>query len=139
MSMMYLTRRVEFSAAHVLCNPALGPEENQALFGKCGNPLGHGHNYVLEVTVRGEIEEKAGYFINLETLKQILHQEVVDHLDHKNISREVDFFAEHVATCENIARWIWGRLEKNLQGCELYRVRLFETPNNYVEYYGDNR
>jgi len=137
--MIYLTRRVEFSAAHTLSNPALSPEENQRLFGKCGNPQGHGHNYVLEVTVRGEIDEKSGFFINLETLKQMLQEEVIDHLDHKNINLEIEFFKEHVATCENMAKWIWGRLAGRMKSCELHRVKLFETRNNYVEYYGDDR
>jgi 6-pyruvoyltetrahydropterin/6-carboxytetrahydropterin synthase len=137
--MIYLTRKVEFSAAHTLYNPALSPEENQHLFGKCGNPKGHGHNYVLEVTVRGEIDEKTGFFMNLETLKQILQEEIIEHLDHKNINLEVDFFKEHVATCENMARWIWDRLDVRIEGCELYRVRLYETRNNFVEYFGDDR
>ena len=136
--MMYLTRRVEFSAGHTLYNPALDPEENRSLFGKCGNPKGHGHNYVLDVTVCGEIDEKTGYFINLEILKQVLQEEVIDHLDHKNISLEIDFFKDHIATCENMAKWIWDRLAHRLKNCELFRVRLYETRNNYVEYYGDD-
>ncbi|MFQ6093646.1 MAG: 6-pyruvoyl tetrahydropterin synthase family protein [bacterium] len=135
--MIYLTRRAEFSAAHILYNPELSSAENERLFGKCSNPKGHGHNYVLEVTVRGKMDRETGFFINVETLKQIIDREVIDLLDHKNISLEIDFFEENVATCENIAKWAWNRLKDKIAGCTLYRVKLYETPNNYVEYFGD--
>lgn len=135
--MVYLTRRVEFSAAHTLHNPKLSFEENEKFFGKCGNPKGHGHNYTLEVTVRGEVDQKTGFFINVDTLKESIEKEVVSQLDHKNVNLEVDFFKENVPTCENIAKWVWNRLKGRINGGELYRVRLFETHNNYVEYFGD--
>jgi len=134
---MYLTRRAEFSAAHTLFNPELSRDENERLFGKCGNPQGHGHNYVLEVTVKGTIDTKTGFFINAETLKVIIDREIVDLVDHKNINLEIDYFREHVATCENMAKWIWGRLQNKIEGCTLHRVKLFETANNCVEYFGD--
>ena len=137
--MIYLTRKVEFSAAHTLYNPKLTPEENERLFGKCGNPKGHGHNYVLEVTVRGEVDEKSGFFINVDVLKEIIEREVIAHLDHRNMNLEIDDFKENVPTCENMVKWIWNRLSDRIEGGELYRVRLFETRNNYVEYFGDER
>ncbi|UCE17370.1 MAG: 6-carboxytetrahydropterin synthase [Gemmatimonadota bacterium] len=135
--MIYLTRRVEFSAAHTLYNPDMSPEENEQCFGKCGNPKGHGHNYVLEITVKGEIDKKTGFFINVDTLKQIIRAEVVDVLDHRFINVEIDYFKKNVPTCENMAMWVWSRLESKLENCSLHRVRLYETRNNYVEYYGD--
>ena len=135
--MIHLTRRVEFSAAHTLHNPELDTGENTELFGKCGKPEGHGHNYVLEVTVRGEVDGKTGFFINVHTLKEIIDREIIDVLDHTFINREIDYFQTHVPTCENIAMWIWKQLVPALSGCELYRVRLYETRNNYVEYFGD--
>ena len=135
--MFYLTRKVEFSAAHTLYNPKLSPEENTKLFGKCGNPKGHGHNYVLEITVKGSVDTKTGFFINVDTLKEIIHREVVDLLDHRFLNLEIDYFKENIPTCENMARWIWDRLERKLEGCSLYRVKLYETRDNFVEYYGD--
>ena len=135
--MIFLTRRVEFSAAHTLYNPKLSSEENTRLFGKCGNPKGHGHNYVLEITVKGSVDKKTGFFINVDTMKQIIHQEVVDLLDHRFLNLEIDYFKENVPTCENMARWIWVRLENKLENCSLHRVKLYETRNNFVEYYGD--
>ncbi len=135
--MVYLTRKVEFSAAHTLYDPLLDPAGNERCYGKCGRPHGHGHNYVLEVTVRGEVDLQKGFFINVDTLKEILDCEVLDQLDHSNLNADVEFFRHHRPTCENIAKWIWDRLQGRIEGCKLYRVRLFETRNNYVEYFGD--
>jgi 6-pyruvoyltetrahydropterin/6-carboxytetrahydropterin synthase len=89
------------------------------------------------VTVRGTVDPQKGFFINLDTLKQIIDREVVDLLDHSNMNSDIEFFQHHRPTCENTARWIWNRLCDQMEGCELYRVRLFETNNNYAEYFGD--
>lgn len=135
--MVYLTRRVEFSAAHTLYDPGLDQAGNERCYGKCGRPHGHGHNYVLEVTVRGEVDPRKGFFINVDELKELLDREVVELLDHSNLNADIEFFANHRPTGENISKWIWDRLQGRIDGCELYRIRLFETRNNYVEYFGD--
>jgi 6-pyruvoyltetrahydropterin/6-carboxytetrahydropterin synthase len=135
--MIYLTRRVEFSASHVLRNPGFSDEENRKIYGECANPHGHGHNYVLEVTLGGEIDPKKGFFMNVVELKHILDEEIIGRLDHRNISVEVPYFREHVATSENIAVWIWRLLVERIDRRMLYRVRLFESSNNYVEYFGE--
>ncbi len=135
--MIHLTRKVEFSASHILRNPSFSDEENRKIYGECANPHGHGHNYVLEVTLKGEIDEKKGFFMNVVELREILDEEITGRLDHRNISVEIPYFRENVATSENIAVWIWERLEKRLGRDLLFRVRLFESPSNYVEYHGE--
>ena len=105
--MIYVTRREVFSASHRLFNGNLSEEENQKLFGKCNNPNGHGHNYVLEITVEGEIEPKTGYVIDLKLLKQIIKENVISKVDHKNLNLDVDFLKGKIPTVENIAVGIW--------------------------------
>jgi len=132
--MIYLTRKVEFSAAHYYHNPRLSPEDNQRLFGKCTNP--HGHNYVLEVTVAGEPDAKTGMVLNLSQLKQVLQREVLDVFDHKFINHEVPALAGQIPTCENIAIAIWNLLTGKIPAGQLHRIRLYETPDLFVEYFG---
>ena len=108
--MIYLTRRVEFSASHYYHNPEFSAEENRRIFGKCNNPHGHGHNYILEVTVKGEIDSRSGFVIDLKQLKEIMNREVVDALDHRHLNKEVPEFARQIPTSENIAIAIWKRL-----------------------------
>jgi 6-pyruvoyltetrahydropterin/6-carboxytetrahydropterin synthase len=134
--MIYLTRRAEFSASHYYHSPAFSPEENRRLFGKCNNPHGHGHNYVLEVTVRGPIDARSGMVVDLKQLKEVLHQEVIEVLDHRFLNEEVPVFHDLIPTTENLAVEIWKMLEPKLQFCELHRVRLYETPDLYVDYFG---
>ncbi len=135
--MIYLTRRAEFSAAHYYHNPDLSPEENRRIFGKCNNPNGHGHNYTLEVTVTGEVDARTGMILDVKDLKVALEKEVLAAMDHRFLNKEVPAFAKQIPTTENIAIEIWRRLAPNLPAGRLYRVRLYETPDLYVDYYGD--
>jgi len=134
---VYLTRKAEFSAAHYYHNPELSPEENQRLFGKCNNLNGHGHNYTLEVTVEGEINPKTGFVIDLKQLKEVLNREVLDAFDHRHLNKEVPEFAKQLPTTENIAIAIWYRLESKLTGAKMHRVRVYETPDLFADYYGE--
>jgi 6-pyruvoyltetrahydropterin/6-carboxytetrahydropterin synthase len=136
--MIYLTRRERFSAAHRMFRPGLSDEENMKLYGKCSNPQWHGHNYVLKVTVKGEIDPAVGYFMNATRLKEIINEKVIVKLDHKNMNIETDFMAGLTATTENLAAAIWNELKEPLaaEGATLHRVKVEETENNYVEYYG---
>lgn len=136
--MIYLTRRERFSSAHRMFRTDLSDEENMHIYGKCSNPLWHGHNYVLKVTVRGEPDPETGYFMNATRLKDIMIERVVEKLDHKNMNLETDFMKGKVATTENLAMAIWYELEEPLRAedATLHCVRVEETENNYVEYYG---
>ena len=135
--MVYLTRKAEFSASHYYHNPQLSPEENRRLFGKCNNPNGHGHNYTLEVTVKGEVDLQSGFVVDLKQLKEILSREVLDALDHRFLNKEVPEFASRIPTTENIAISVWQRLQSRLERAQLHRVRLYETPDLFVDYYGE--
>ena len=109
--MIYLTRKAEFSASHHYHNPEFSAQENQRIFGKCNNPNGHGHNYTLEVTVRGEVDPKSGFVVDLKQMKEIMNREVIDAMDHRYLNKEVPEFATQIPTSENIAIAIWKRLE----------------------------
>lgn len=135
--MVYLTRRAEFSASHYYHSPALSAGENQRLFGKCNNPHGHGHNYTLEVTVRGPVDNRSGFVVDLKDLKQIMHQEVLDAMDHRFLNKEVPEFIDRIPTTENLAIAIWDRLHGKLKVAELHRVRVYETQDLFVDYYGE--
>ncbi|MBV9157089.1 MAG: 6-carboxytetrahydropterin synthase [Acidobacteriaceae bacterium] len=132
---MFVTRKAEFSASHVCRVPSLSDQENQQLYGEGANPNGHGHNYLLEVTVEGDPDPATGMVINLQALKEILLREVVEPMDHRFLNYEVEPFHKVVPTPENIAGEIWRRLENNLQGlpARLARVRLYETPDHHVD------
>ena len=136
---MLITRKVEFSASHVCRNPQLTDEENRRIFGLAANPNGHGHNYVLEVSVEGSPDPVTGMVLDLKELKEILNREVVEPYDHRFLNYEVPPFDHVVPTVENIARDIWGRLERKLHeaGRRLYSVRVYETPDLYVDYAGE--
>jgi 6-pyruvoyltetrahydropterin/6-carboxytetrahydropterin synthase len=135
---MLLTRRVEFSASHRCYQPELTESENRELYGAATNPNGHGHNYVVEVTIRGEVDPVTGMVFDLKKLKDILNREVVDPMDHRHLNYEVPPFDRVVPTAENLAQEIWRRLEGPLagEGVALANVRLFETPDLYVDYAG---
>jgi 6-pyruvoyltetrahydropterin/6-carboxytetrahydropterin synthase len=136
---MLLTRKAEFSASHVCANPALSPAENQALYGNNANPHGHGHNYVLEVTIEGDPDPVTGMVFDLRALKEIINAEVVDPMDHRFLNHEVAPFNQVVPTTENIAIEIWNRLQRRLTApsARLKNVRLFETADLYVDYGGE--
>jgi len=137
MPQVTITRRLLFNAAHRVHNPALSDAENQALFGKCNNPNWHGHNYTLDVSVRGEVDERTGYVIDLAVLKRLAEQKAVDLIDHKNLNLDVPFMRGVIPTSENIVVAIWRELAPAIERGTLVRLVLWETPNNYVEYTGE--
>jgi 6-pyruvoyltetrahydropterin/6-carboxytetrahydropterin synthase len=132
-----VTRRLMFNAAHRVHNPDLPDAENERLFGKCNNPNWHGHNYTLDVSVRGPIDPRTGYVIDLGELKQLVREQVVDRIDHKNLNLDVPFMQGIIPTSENIVTAIWRELEPAVRPGRLVRLVLWETPNNYVEYTGE--
>lgn len=136
--MIYITRKEHFNAAHRLFNPDWDDQKNQTIFGKCSNPNWHGHNYTLYVTVKGEIDTETGFVMNLKDLSQIVNDFVIDKVDHKNLNIEVDFLKDKRISAEVITQSIWEQLEVPIQnaGGILHCVRLHETENNYVEYFG---
>ena len=135
--MVYLTRKAEFSASHYYHNPGFTAEENQRIFGKCNNPHGHGHNYTLEVTVKGNVDQRSGFVVDLKQLKDVMQREVLDAMDHRFLNKEVPEFASRIPTTENLAIAIWQRLEPKLKKAELHRIRVYETPDLFVDVYGE--
>jgi 6-pyruvoyltetrahydropterin/6-carboxytetrahydropterin synthase len=135
--MIHVTRRAEFSASHYYHNPDLSAEENRRIFGKCNNPHGHGHNYALEVTVAGEVDPTTGMVLDLKDLKKLLEEEVLELMDHRFLNKEVPVFATKIPTTENIAVEIWNLIAPKLNFGRLHRIRLYETPDLYVDYYGE--
>lgn len=135
--MVYITRRERFSAAHRVFNPALSDEENLRIFGLCSNPNWHGHNYVLEVVVAGNVDPETGYLLDLKELKLIIRKHVIDKLDHKNINIETDFMKGIIPSAENLTIAVWNQLYDKIPKGKLYSVKLYETENNYFEYRGE--
>lgn len=135
--MIYLTKRFTFSASHVLRNPNFSNEQNLETYGKCSWDNGHGHNYTLEVTVKGEVPEATGMIIDLKKLKEIVNKNLVDKLDHKHLNYDVDFLRGVIPTAENIALKIWDELQKFLPNNMLHEIKLWETENNWVVYRGE--
>ena len=136
---MVITRKVEFSASHVCRDPRLSESENRRLFGMAANPHGHGHNYVVEASLAGDPDPVTGMVLDLKELKEVLNREVVEPYDHRFLNYEVPPFDRVIPTTENIARDIWRRLEPHLNrgGNKLHSVRVYETPDLYVDYFGD--
>ncbi len=134
---VYVTRKTHFSAAHRLYNPEFSDEENTKIYGLCNNPLYHGHNYVLEVTVCGEVDPQTGYLIDLKKLKEIIEQKILKYVDHKNLNLEVDFLKDVIPTAENLAIAFWKRLENEIPNGKLYSIKLYETERNIVEFRGE--
>ncbi len=136
--MVYLTRKCEFSASHYYHNPEFTAEENQRIFGKCANLNGHGHNYTLEVTVKGDVDPKTGFVVDLKELKEILNREVLEALDHRHLNKEVpEFFA-----ADSRRRRTWpspsgNACKSKLQVAKLHRVRVYELPDLFVDFYGE--
>jgi 6-pyruvoyltetrahydropterin/6-carboxytetrahydropterin synthase len=135
--MVLITRKIEFSASHLYHNPALSPEENRRVFGKCNNPHGHGHNYTLEVTVAGEPNPVTGMVLDLKELKEILEREVMQRMDHRFLNYEVAELKGKIPTCENIARLIWDLLDAQIKQGRLHRVRLYESADLFADCYRD--
>ena len=135
---VYVTRRERFNAAHKLWNPKWDDQRNHSTFGKCANPNWHGHNYDLYVTVKGEPDEDTGYCIDLKFLSDIIEEKVLSLMDHRNLNLDVPFLEGKMTSCENVAIAIWEQLEPaiNSDKCVLHSVKLYETENNIVEYFG---
>ena len=137
MPVVTVTRRMRFNAAHRLHNPTLSEQENRAVFGADNNPHGHGHNYVLDVSVTGEVDERTGYVYDLGPLKTLVQREVGDRVDHKNFNLDVDFMRGVIPTTENIVVAMWRVIAPAIAPAVLVRLRLWETENNHVEYEGE--
>lgn len=139
--MVYVSRKEHFNAAHKLSNPAWSREKNQEVFGPCANENWHGHNFDLIVTVKGDPDPDTGFVVDLKKLSSLIRQEVIEKLDHKNLNLDVDFMSGKMASTENLAIEIWRILAPAIPAlssrARLHSIRLFETPRNYVEYFGD--
>ena len=134
--MIFITRKHEFCASHRLFNPTFSDEKNESTFGLCNNPNGHGHNYVLEVTLSGEVRDDTGMVFDLKELKKLTHQEIIDKVDHKNLNVDVDFLKDIIPTAENLAIKFWEILEPKVTKGQLYEIKLYESARNYVVYKG---
>jgi 6-pyruvoyltetrahydropterin/6-carboxytetrahydropterin synthase len=138
--MIYVSRKEHFNAAHKLSNPAWSKERNQEIFGPCANENWHGHNYDLIVTVKGDPDPETGFVVDLKKLSDLIRNEVTEKVDHKNLNLDVDFMKGKMTSTENLAIEIWRILENRIptiaKRAQLHSVRLFETPRNYVEYFG---
>ena len=139
--MIFITRRERFNAAHRLFREEYTDEQNLEVFGKCSNPNWHGHNYILYVTVKGEVNPETGFLINLKELSKVINQHIIEKVDHKNINLEVDFMKGKLASTENLAIAIWDELAGPLQrlNAMLHSVKIYESENNIVEYRGSNK
>ncbi len=139
--MLYLTRKENFSAAHRLFREDWSDEENERVFGKCSNPGGHGHNYVLYVTVKGEMNPETGFVVNLKTLSSIIRDNITGKIDHMNLNTQVEFMNGRMASTENLALAVWEELDPHIRmlGVELHCIKIAETENNYIEYYGKSQ
>lgn len=135
--MVYLTKAYEFSAAHRLHSHLLSDAENREIFGKCNNPAGHGHNYVLEVTVKGEVDTKTGLVARQAHLDAVVEKEVFGRFDYKHLNLDAPEFDQLNPTSENFVKVLWDLLAPNLQPATLHRLRLRETPKNHFDYYGE--
>ncbi|MDF1836963.1 MAG: 6-carboxytetrahydropterin synthase [Planctomycetota bacterium] len=132
-----ITHCLDFSAAHRLHAPELSPAENRALFGPCNNL--HGHNYRVEVSVQGPVDPTTGMVMNLNDLAAIMRAEIWEKVDHRNLDEEVPFLAGVVSTAENLAVAFWKQLDSKLGPAGLHRVRVIESPGNFVDYFGESR
>lgn len=137
--MLYITRRERFNAAHRLFKAEYSDEKNLEVFGKCSNPNWHGHNYELFVTVKGDINPETGFLINLTILRDLIRKKIINKVDHKNLNLEVDFLKGEYTSTEVLSVAIWNELEKEIEhlGAILHCVKIAETENNSVEYYGE--
>ncbi len=135
--MVYITRIEHFNAAHKLYNPAWSREKNDEVFGKCANENWHGHNFELYVTVKGEPHPETGFVYDAKKLSQVIKDQVIEKLDHKNLNEDVDFMKDKLCSIENLVIGIWDELVRHLpETVNLHALKLYETPRIYVEYFG---
>ena len=140
--MIYVCRREHFNAAHKLFNPKWSDKKNKEVFGVCSNENWHGHNYEMIVTVKGEVDHDSGMLINLKILSKIIKEEILDKVDHKNLNVDVPFLKGIMTSTENVTIKFWEVIEKRLKAtkganCSLHRIRVYETPRNFIDYYGE--
>ncbi|GAB2966822.1 6-carboxytetrahydropterin synthase [Hymenobacter coalescens] len=139
--MIYLSRQEHFNAAHKLYNPQWSEERNKEVFGPCANANWHGHNYDLIVTVKGQPDPETGFVVDLKALSVLIREHIVRHVDHKNLNLDVPFMAGKLASTENLAVAFWQILARELPGitatAQLHCIKIYETPRNFVEYYGE--
>ncbi len=135
--MVYLVRKEHFNAAHRLSNPAWSEEKNIEVFGKCANKNWHGHNYDLFVTVKGIPDPSTGFVMNAKDLSALIKNEITDRFDHKNLNLDTNYFHDLQPSTENFARLIWQLLNSHITNCKLHCIKLVETENIYVEYFGE--
>jgi 6-pyruvoyltetrahydropterin/6-carboxytetrahydropterin synthase len=137
--MVYITRRERFSSAHRLFRSDWSDEKNMDIFGPCSNPNWHGHNFELFVTVKGNVNPETGFVLNLKDLSPVIKEKVVNKLDHKNLNLEVDFMKDKIPSTEALVLGIWNQLAAPVKamGASLHCVKVFETENNFVEYFGE--
>lgn len=139
--MVYISRKEHFNAAHKLYNPNWTKERNVEVFGPCANDNWHGHNFELIVTVKGTPDPDTGFVVDLKKLSVMIRREVIEKLDHKNLNLDVDFMNGKLASCENLILEIWRILDSHMPTVtmrgKLHSIRLYETPRNYVEYFGE--
>jgi 6-pyruvoyltetrahydropterin/6-carboxytetrahydropterin synthase len=135
--MVYVTRKAHFSAAHRLFNPAFSDTKNEAVFDKCNNLRGHGHNYEIEVTIKGIPDPETGYVIDLKKLARLMDELIIDKVDHKHLNYDVEELRGIIPTAENIALVFWSLLEPHIKEGKLHSIKVFESDNNFVEYLGE--
>jgi len=134
---VYITRKTHFNAAHRLYNPNWSDEQNELFFGKCANRNYHGHNFELYVTLKGVADKNTGMVMDLRKLKDVMQEFILDKIDHKNLNIDVDFMNGKMASIENIVVEIWEQLEPHIENGTLHCIKLYETENQFVEYYGE--
>ncbi|MEO6710138.1 MAG: 6-carboxytetrahydropterin synthase [Planctomycetota bacterium] len=137
-----ITHVQEFAASHRLHNPAWTPEENKRVYGICNSENGHGHNWIVEVCVRGTLHDESGMVMDLNRLRLLVLEKLISRVDHLHLNFDVPFLRGIIPTAENIARAFWRELEPSLEaneGCRLHRIRVRESRNNYVDYWGPTR
>lgn len=136
--MVYLTRVEHFNAAHKLYNPSWSVEKNEEVFGKCANENWHGHNYELYVTVKGSPDPDTGFVFDVKRLSNIIREQVIEKVDHRNLNVDVEFMKGQLCSTENLAIAIWKELAAHLPAAvKLHCIKLYETPRIYVEYFGE--
>lgn len=139
--MIYVSRKEHFNAAHKLCNPAWTKEKNEQVFGPCANENWHGHNFELIITVKGNPDPETGFVIDLKKLSTLIRERVIEKVDHKNLNLDVDFLKGKMASCENVVYEFWKILLPGIKeiapDADLHSIKLYETPRNYVEYFGE--
>jgi 6-pyruvoyltetrahydropterin/6-carboxytetrahydropterin synthase len=133
-----LTKVYHFSAAHRLHSEKYSDEENRRIFGKCNNPKGHGHDYYIEVKIKGNVDPETGMLMNLSELDEIM-RDIIEELDHTRLDVEIPFFEEYQPSGENIVKYIWIKLQPKMKKAKLYYLKLWETPDNYFEYFEEER